>query len=380
MCIQNILLTINVIFSYLLAGSRYCCLSIKAQHVAEVLLATELQLQTVGMLLLSSAINSTNNKPSQESSSYLVKIVLIVVLVSVTAATVFGNTLIVLSYYRYSRLRTPSNTVILSLSVVDILLSIVFVMKIIIATRYPERVGGPCLVTSSVSDIIQCVMTFHFCLISFERFLAVRNSLTFPSIFTLRRVFLSISIIWSLGLFISLGLPELLAQADHQGNYRRLRKILHPCGTTEYLEAQVPELNALAFISLCLNQVFPFVFITGCYGYIVHVARRHRKQILAQGRVNRLKMEMKGTITAALVLGIFVVCFTPLAVVTLCRVTNPPKFGTYYWARVTQGFYLLANSCAFLNPAVYAWRTEAFRRAFVKILSRSNRRVVQQHI
>lgn len=340
------------------------------------------------MFLTLSPTNSTSgpfkgNSVGTEFSLGTVQVQFLVVLLTfVTITTVFGNTLILLSYYRYSQVRTPSNTIILSLSFVDILLSAVFVMNIMSVVGYPNmgkvRI---CLLMSSLSDVIRSVMTLHLCLISFERFIAVRNALAFHSIFTLRRVLYALIFVWSLGLFISLGMPRLLVAADHQGhNYSRLRKMLHPCGAKAYLEALIPELNTLAFTSLCLNHIFPFMFIISCYGYIVHVARRHRKQIAAQRRENRLKPEMKGTITAALVVGIFTVCFTPLAILTLHRVTNPKKFSTFYWAKVTHWLYLLANSSGFLNPAVYAWRTEAFRNAFVKILCRPSCRIVQQHI
>ena len=226
-------------------------------------------------------------------------------------------------------------------------------------------------------------MVLHFCLISFERFLAVRNSLTFHTIFTLRRVLLALLLTWLLGLFVSLGMPYLLVAADHRGgDYNRLRQAFHPCDLKSYFKGKTPGLNVYTFVTLVSTYIFPLVFMTGCYGYILHVARRHRKHIAAQrGAVmqNKIKTEMKGAFTAALVVGIFLICFTPLAVVTLCRVKNPRKFNTEEWAGVTHGLYFLANSSAFLNPLIYAWRTEVFRNAFRKMLCRSSNCVVERN-
>ena len=56
------------------------------------------------------------------------KAVVIAIYVIVTVATIFGNTLVIRAFYKFSSLRNASNIILVSLSVVGMLMAVVFIL------------------------------------------------------------------------------------------------------------------------------------------------------------------------------------------------------------------------------------------------------------
>ena len=110
--------------------------------------------------LLSS--NSTA-QPKQENVSWgVTKVSILVFVVSATIATVFGNSLVLASYCKYATVRTPSTTAMLSLSIVDLLLSAVFVMNTITVAGHQNK-EGICRIASTLSEVrIYCYNDHHY--------------------------------------------------------------------------------------------------------------------------------------------------------------------------------------------------------------------------
>ncbi|KAM7437575.1 Melanocortin receptor 4 [Porites harrisoni] len=120
--------------------------------------------------------------------------------------------------------------------------------------------------------------------------------------------------------------------------------------------------------------VIPLFIILCSYSYIFIVSNRHRKQIREQADISglqqRIKHEMKGARTLAMVIAVCLLSIIPLLVVTCLRFFGKlsecghPKRKYYKFI-----FYNVAVGLnAICNPLIYGWKNKEFRRAFVKVL------------
>ena len=101
----------------------------------------------------------------------------------VMVAIVFGNSLLIIVFCKFSSQRTASNVLVMGLVIADSLIPIVFILYLADALM-PHRSDRCdrkqlCKVSAWFSIILMAVIVLHLTLISVERFIAVKFSLRY---------------------------------------------------------------------------------------------------------------------------------------------------------------------------------------------------------
>ena len=139
------------------------------------------------------------------------KAIIITIHVLLTVATVFGNSLVIRAFYKFSSLRSASNAILVSLSVADIFMTVSFILNIantIVGKTPPPRVL--CSFASTVSLTFNAIIILHLALISVERFIAIKFALRYQMIVTNRRATIASVVVWLWGIAVVLIFPQAL--------------------------------------------------------------------------------------------------------------------------------------------------------------------------
>ncbi|XP_068746164.1 histamine H2 receptor-like [Montipora capricornis] len=259
----------------------------------------------------------------------------------VSLIIVFGNSLVIGAFRVNRRLRTKTNLLLISLAIADLLIGTISVPLYVYLTVVPQPSRAvsnfylPFDVVCGVSSILNLTA------ISLERCYALLHPIKHRNI--RKRVILVIILVaWLL--------------ASFAGSMR------------EFLENK-------QYYGIIVTVVFffvPLVIILAAYGTIFHIARAH-----ARGRgVSSFKKDLRIATTVAVVIGLFVICWTPFFALNftfaICLTTGYKGPGCLGLMTIPQ--YVLSinkwlqygNSVC--NPIIYGLRNQDFRRAFRKIL------------
>ena len=318
------------------------------------------------------------------SPNEILKITSISFEVIVIIASIFGNSLVFRAFHKFPSLRTASNRILVSLSVADSLAVMPFILNIsYIAPTLGEDTHLSsfqflCESSACFSLVLISVIILHLALISLERVIAIKFALRYNAIVTNRRAVIACLIVWLWGIAVTLLFPLALRTEDERTN-DKLYEALYPCFKSREREARthrpkLPPVTRGYFMFLVISLLVITILIIICsYGYVFFVSRKHGKQIRGQGSLqgnSTIRDEMKGAITLSTVVGVCLLSFFPLLVVTsyrfhgALRVIRKP-FLKYIAYDIAMGL----NAC--LNPLIYGWRHEKLKSAFRKLLMRA---------
>ncbi|XP_029966764.1 trace amine-associated receptor 1-like [Salarias fasciatus] len=274
---------------------------------------------------------------------------------SVSAVTVLGNLLVIISIIYFQQLHTPTNFLILSLAVTDLLVGfVVFPLNMeFSATSCLHSPNVLCNVRNSFDITLSTASILHMCCISIDRYYAVCQPLTYRNKINGHVVVIMIVISWCTPVFVAVGYLFVgLSSENCQEN----------CALGFLLTSG---LGSLFLFYL------PVIIMLSIYLKIFLVAQKQARSIQntnchskKKGLTAR-KVEGKATRTLAIVMGVFLICLSPfflcLAAESLGSSFVPVEvFETVAW---------LALFNSMLNPFIYAFFYSWFRSAFRLILS-----------
>ncbi|KAM9339184.1 trace amine-associated receptor 1-like [Symphorus nematophorus] len=287
------------------------------------------------------------------SSPSTVCVLLYIFLGSLSIVTVCGNLLVIISIIYFKQLHTPTNSLILSLAVADVLVGVlVFPFSIefsITSCLYYQ--DSFCKIVDSFDVTLSTASILNLCCISIDRYYAVCQPLTYRRKINVRVVVVMILVSWSVSVLVAIGF--IISGLNHE------------------------RCEEICFIDVAniLGPIFSFylpVLVMLCiYLKIFLVAQRQARSIqganiqAAKCGATVSKMERKATKTLATVMGVFLMCWTPFFLCFSSQLLNHvsvpvPVFETLNW---------LALSNSMLNPFIYAFFYSWFRSAFRMIIS-----------
>ncbi|XP_071394832.1 trace amine-associated receptor 1-like [Centroberyx affinis] len=273
--------------------------------------------------------------------------------------TVCGNVLVVMSVAQFKQLHTPTNYLILSLAVTDLLLGLlVMVPSMILSVETCWYFGDVFCKVWNSADVLLCTASIlNLSFISIDRYYAVCQPLLYRSKITTRLSVFMILVSWSVSAVVGFGMIFLK---------------LNILGVEDFYYDHVAceggcvlfQSGVSSTVSSVLSFYIPGVVMLGIYLKIFLVAQRQVRSI--HNTKTSDPSQTKATKTLAIIMGAFLSFWTPFFV---CNVINP--FISY---SIPPALFeiLLWVSClnSTVNPLVYAFFYSWFRKAFQVIISR----------
>lgn len=277
-------------------------------------------------------------------------LLLYIFLVILSVITICGNILVIMSVIYFKQLKSPTNYLILSLALADLLVGIlVYPLSMafsLSSCMYHEELF--CKIRASFDITLSTCSILHLCCISVDRYYAVCQPLTYESKITNCWVAIMILVSWVISVLI--GISILIGGLDND-------KCEERCFIDVFLENTVGPI---------LSFYLPVVIMLSIYLKIFLVAQRHVRSIQSTtGVANVSKMQRKATKTLAIVLGAFLLCWTPFF---LC-ITFAPFTYLSIPVPVIESLNWLTLANSMLNPFIYAFFYNRFRVAFKMIIS-----------
>ncbi|XP_041815285.1 trace amine-associated receptor 1-like [Chelmon rostratus] len=305
--------------------------------------------QTVFHALLEVSGRRAQPKWDARTSTPSTVCVLLYVFLSVlSAVTICGNLLVIISIIYFKQLHTPTNSLILSLAVADLLVGLVvfpFNMELSVTScLFFEDVL--CKVRDSIDGTLSTASVLNLCCISIDRYYAVCHPLTYRTKINFHVVVIMIVVSWSFSLLLVFGF---LIEGIN----------LEKCKQNCFIDALLANILGPIF-----SFYLPVISMLCMYLKIFLVAQRQVRSIQGtKSGATASKMERKATTTLAIVMGVFLMCWCPLVLYFFFMVLNPVSFA------VIESLNWLALSNSMLNPFIYAFFYSWFRSAFRLIIS-----------
>ncbi|XP_041815274.1 trace amine-associated receptor 1-like [Chelmon rostratus] len=285
------------------------------------------------------------------STPSTVCVLLYVFLSSLSALTICGNLLVIISIIYFKQLHTPTNSLILSLAVADLLVGLVvfpFSMEFSISScLFSEDLF--CKIRESFDLTLCTASILNLCCISIDRYYAVCHPLTYRTKINVHVVVIMILVSWSFSLLLTIGLAMAGFQQD---------KCQEECSI---------DLQLAIILGLLCSFYLPVILMLCIYLKIFLVAQRQVRSIQGtKSGATASKMERKATKTLATVMGVFLMCWTPFFFYFSFQLLNHVSVPV----AVIESLSWLARSNSMLNPFIYAFFYSWFRSAFKMIISR----------
>ncbi|XP_016534960.1 trace amine-associated receptor 1-like [Poecilia formosa] len=263
--------------------------------------------------------------------------------------TVCGNLLVIISIIYFKQLHTPSNYLIVSLAVTDLLVGIVvFPLSMsfsISSCLYHEDIF--CKVRSSFDITLSTCSILNLCCISVDRYYAVCQPLAYRTKISSHVIVVMILVSW--------GVPGVVAISLVGFNRAK-------CGQNCFFTVVLGKI-----LIVLITFYFPLLLMICIYLKIFFVAQKqaHSIQSMKNSGTSVSKMERKATKTLVIVMGVFLLCWLPsflcTTVLTFSNASQPgPLVEILNW---------LALSNSTFNPFIYALFYRWFRSAFRMIIS-----------
>nr|XP_055063781.1 trace amine-associated receptor 13c-like [Misgurnus anguillicaudatus] len=301
------------------------------------------------------AINSSCIKTKRSTHEYNIMYVFFSVL---SVWTVFLNLLVIISISHFKKLHTPTNMLILSLAVSDLLVGLIGMpleaIKLIETCWY---FGDTiCRLFIIIMGLLICTSLSNLVLIAVDRYVAVCHPLLYPQKITMTRTIIIICVCW----FCSSAYNISVIITTSQRKY------------TCYGECTIIITFALKITDMFLSFMFPCTVIITLYLRIFYVAHHQVKVInslmrsgkhLTEGSVRR-KSESKAALTLGIIVMVYLFCWIPYFILTLTPNTSKTSVIAYF---ILWMVYINSG----LNPLIYAIFYPWFKTSVKHILNLS---------
>ncbi|XP_061913693.1 opsin-3 isoform X1 [Entelurus aequoreus] len=302
---------------------------------------------------------------------------------------VFGvcnNVVVILLYCRFKRLRTPTNLLLVNISLSDVLVSVIginftfvscvkgewiwshttcvwdgFTNSLFVLSAFPSyHASAPlltCLYTSARSALLVghgIISIMTLAALAYERYIRVVHA----QVVDFHWAWRAIAHIWVYSL-VWTGAPLL--------GWNRYTLEIHQLGCSLDWASKDP--NDASFILLFLLACFfvPVGIMIYCYGNILYTVKmlRSLQDLQTVQIIKILRYEKKVAAMFLLMIACFLVCWTPYAVVSMMEAFGKRSMVSPTLAIIPSFF---AKSSTAYNPLIYVFMSRKFRHCLLQLL------------
>ncbi|XP_061693601.1 opsin-3 [Syngnathoides biaculeatus] len=272
---------------------------------------------------------------------------------------VFGfcnNVLVILLYCKFKRLRTPTNLLLLNISLSDLLVSVVGINFTFVSCVKGGWIWSQatCVWDGFSNSLFGIVSIMTLAALAYERYIRVVHAQVVDFPWAWR----AIAHIWIYSLAWT-GAPLL--------GWNRYTLEIHRLGCSLDWASKDP--NDASFILLFLFACFfvPVGIMIYCYGNILYTVQMLRsiQDLQTVQIIKILRYEKKVAAMFLLMIFCFLVCWTPYAVVSM-MVAFGRKSMVSPTVAIIPSFF--AKSSTAYNPLIYVFMSIKFRRCLVQLL------------
>lgn len=273
-----------------------------------------------------------------------------------------GNALVVLVVACNQQMRNTTNILIINLAIAD-LLFIVFCVPFT-ATDYAVTIwpfGNVwCKIVQYLVIVCACASVYTLVFMSFDRFLAVVMPIASMSIRTESNTYLAILVMWLV--ILASCSPALMAHGIHTYQYA-----LQEQSACIFLQDEGYNIAAFQLSFFLASYVIPLALI--CFLYLF-MLKRLWHGVVTGGHISVESLRGKKRVTrlVIVVVIIFAVCWGPIQIVLLMKSLKLYELTTANIViQIASHVLAYVNSC--VNPILYAFLSENFRKAFRKLIA-----------
>ncbi|KAK2897028.1 hypothetical protein Q8A67_011516 [Cirrhinus molitorella] len=267
-----------------------------------------------------------------------------------------NNIIVIILYYRFKRLRTPTNLLIVNISVSDLLVSVTgvnFTFVSCVKRRWIFN-SATCVWDGFSNSLFGIVSIMTLSGLAYERYIRVVHAKVIDFPWAWR----AITHIWLYSLAWT-GAPLL--------GWNRYTLEVHQLGCSLDWASKDP--NDASFILFFLLGCFfvPVGVMAYCYGNILYTVKMLRsiQDLQTVQTIKILRYEKKVAAMFLMMISCFLVCWTPYAVVSMLEAFGRKSVVSPTVAIIPSFF---AKSSTAYNPVIYAFMSRKFRRCMMQML------------
>ncbi|XP_030287609.1 trace amine-associated receptor 13c-like [Sparus aurata] len=292
---------------------------------------------------------------------------LYLVFVSGMLVTILGNSFVILSICHFKQLHSPTNVLILSLALVDLLVGVLVMPFSATRTVHICWFYGDtfCQLHASFELFLIIASIFHLICIAVDRHQAICNPLHYSRKITITVAMIMACVSWALAAAYSFGV--FYSKANEAGLEDLIASVACLGGCYVYSNPLWGILGG----AICI--FFPCTVMVCIYTHIFIVAKQHvqktgDKNKCLNDRSKRgfvKKSECKAAKTLSIVLGAFIFCWIPLFTISITE----PLTGFSTPPIITEVLHWSAYFNSACNPIIYALFYPSFIKCFHCIIT-----------
>ncbi|XP_005996890.1 opsin-3 [Latimeria chalumnae] len=267
-----------------------------------------------------------------------------------------NNLLVLVLYYKFKRLRTPTSLLLVNISISDILVSVfgvTFTFLSCLKRRWVWDNAG-CIWDGFSNSLFGIVSIMTLTVLAYERYIRVVHAKVIDFSWTWR----AITYIWLYSLGWT-GAPLI--------GWNRYSLEIHKLGCSVDWDSKDPNDASFVLFFFLGCLVVPVGVMAYCYGHILYAVRMLRcvQDLQTSQIVKILRYEKKVAKMCFLMISTFLICWMPYTVVSLLVSYG---YGSSITPTVAIILSFFAKSSTAYNPIIYIFMSRKFRRCLLKLL------------
>jgi allatostatin A receptor len=313
-----------------------------------------------GSDFLSTTTVETEGMQLSERMTLIVSIIVPILFGIIIVIGLIGNALVVVVVSANKQMRSTTNLLIINLAIADLLFIIFcvpFTASDYVLTYWPFG-DVWCKIVQYLIVVTAHASVYTLVFMSLDRFLAVVHPIKSMSVRTEHHAIKAISVLWVV--IVVSAVPVYYTHGERHYDFFSEEHIVCIFLNDEY------EWAVFQISFFVTSFVLPLALICGLY---LCILKRLWRGVAPGGRVSAESRRGKKRVTRMVVIVVvtFGFCWCPIQIILVLKSLNMYEITTFsVMAQIISHVLAYMNSC--INPILYAYLSENFRKAFRKVI------------